>query len=68
MLAPLKVNAPAPSCLSSPVPKMTLGMPMALLRLNTKVALLVMPPLPKLPVVVASPTCKVPALMVVVPV
>ena len=47
---------------------MTLAMPMALERLNTKVALLTMLPLPKLPEVPALPTCKVPSLMVVVPV
>ena len=68
MLVPLKVNAPAPSCMSTPLPEITLAMPMALLRLNTKVALLMMLPLPKLPLVPALPTCNVPASMVVVPV
>ena len=67
MLAPLKVKAPAPSCLTMPEPEMTFGIPTALLRLNTKVALFTILPLPKLPEVPALPTCKVPALMVVVP-
>ncbi len=51
-----------------PVPEITLGMPIAFERLNTKVALLMMLPLPKLPEVPRLPTCKVPASRVVVPV
>ena len=58
---------PAPIWLTLPVPAIALPTVMALDRLNVKAALLVTAPVPKEPVVVALPICKVPVLMVVVP-
>lgn len=80
LLFPLRVmsrsmlTVPLPCTVTLPVPVIALALgAMALnekfaLRMNTKLALSVMAPVPNLAVVAANvPTCKVPALMVVVP-
>ena len=59
---------PAPIWLTLPVPEMALETVSALERLNTRVPLLVVAPVPSVPVVPPSPTCSVPAEIVVVPV
>ena len=61
---------PVPACVRAPVPLMVLFNVQLLLRLNANVPLLVMAPVcvPKLPVLPPLPNCRVPALMVVVPV
>ena len=69
MLAPLKVVVPAPNFVSVPVPVMFWLIVMASERLMVRLPLSVMPLLDAiLPVVPPLPICKVPELMVVVPV
>ena len=54
-----------PSLLNMPVPLMALPTMLLSERLNTNAALFVTAPVPKLPVVLPAPICKVPALTVV---
>ena len=60
-MAPERVRLPAPAWVRLPVPEMMLATERALLRLKTKAALFVTAPDPRVPVVPASPTCRVPA-------
>ena len=66
-MAPDKVVAPAPDCVSAPAPLITPECVTALLRLKTSVPLLITSPA-MAPDVLPSPNCKVPALRVVAPV
>ena len=67
-MVPVRVRVPAPSLVKEPVPLISPPTVKSLERLKVKAALLTMPPVPKVPVVLPEPTCKVPALIVVMPV
>ena len=65
-MARVRVVVPPPDCFTSPVPLITPEYDTALLRLKTRVPLLLTSPAIA-PLVPPAPTCKVPALMVVAP-
>ena len=68
-MAPLRVSVPpTPSCVRVPVPEMTFDTVGVSVRSNTRFALSVTAPVPRLPVVPPFPICIVPVpLIVVVP-
>ena len=67
MLVPVNVVVPAPILVTLPVPEMLLAIVFVLERLKTRLALLMTAPLPSVPAVPPLPTCRTPALIVVVP-
>ena len=64
---PVSDVVPAPIWFTAPVPEITPETVTASDRLKAKVALLTMLPVPSVPAVPPSPTCRVPAEIVVVP-
>ena len=64
----VRVSVPNPNLVKVPDPLMALATVRSFERLKVKAALLVTAPEPKVPVVPPEPTCKMPSLMVVVPV
>ena len=63
-----KRSVPVPDCVTVPVPLMGLEVVMLSDRLKTKALLSVTDPVPSEPTVPPLPTCRVPAVAVVVPV
>ena len=64
---PVSVAVPAASFVNVPVPLMSFVTVIASLRFNRSAVLLMTAPVPSVPVVVLLPTCRMPALIVVVP-
>jgi hypothetical protein len=67
VLAPVNIKVPDPDCVSDPVPVMAVERMTVSERLKARVALSVIEPDPKVPIVPALPIWSVPALIVVEP-